>query len=82
MFLATGIDETPLSINIKADPEIAMEQRERYSAVMPGYHMNKKHWNTVTFDGSIGKTLIKQWIDDSYKLVFSSLPKEKKKMLS
>ncbi len=78
MFLATGMDEVPLSINVKADPGAAIEQRERYPAVAPGYHMNKKHWNTVTLDGSINKVLIQQWIDDSYELVVSSLPKDKR----
>jgi predicted DNA-binding protein (MmcQ/YjbR family) len=79
IFLLAGMDEVPLSINIKADPEAAMEQRERYAAVTPGYHMNKKHWNTITLNGSVGKNLIKQWIDDSYELVRSSLPKDKRK---
>jgi predicted DNA-binding protein (MmcQ/YjbR family) len=81
IFLLAGMDEVPLSINIKADPEIAVEQRERYAAVTPGYHMNKKHWNTIVVDGSVGKNLIKQWIDDSYKLVASSLPKAKRKVV-
>jgi len=80
MFLLTGLNEVPLSINIKADPEIAIEQRERYAAVTPGYHMNKKHWNTVALDGSIRNSLIKEWIDDSYGLVVSSLPKAKRKI--
>jgi predicted DNA-binding protein (MmcQ/YjbR family) len=79
IFLLAGMDEVPLSINIKADPEAAIEQRERYPAVSYGYHMNKKHWNTITLDGSVRNTLIKQWIDDSYELVRSSLPKDKRK---
>jgi predicted DNA-binding protein (MmcQ/YjbR family) len=81
IFLLAGMDEVPFSINIKADPESAVEQRERYPAVTPGYHMNKKHWNTIVLDGSVGKNLIKQWIDDSYKLVASSLPKAKRKVV-
>ena len=78
MFLLTSLDEVPLSINIKARPEIAIEQRERYAAVTPGYHMNKKHWNTIVLDGSFRNALLKEWIDDSYELVASSLPKRKR----
>jgi predicted DNA-binding protein (MmcQ/YjbR family) len=74
MFALTDVNSFE-SVNLKADPEIAVEQRERYPAVQPGYHMNKKHWNTVLMDGSISDKLIKQWIDDSYNLVVISLPK-------
>lgn len=66
------------SINLKCDPEEAIELRERYAAVKPGYHMNKTHWNTVTMDSSISNTLLKKWIVDSYNLVRSKLPKSKR----
>jgi predicted DNA-binding protein (MmcQ/YjbR family) len=66
------------SINLKCDPEKAVELRDRYAAVLPGYHMNKKHWNTITFDGSIADKLLKQWIDESYNLVVLTLPKSKR----
>lgn len=62
------------SINLKCDPEQAAELREQYLAVQPGYHMNKKHWNTVLMDGSLPDKLTKTWIDDSYNLVVASLP--------
>ena len=78
MFLLTSLNEVPLSINIKADPEAAIEQRERYPAVTPGYHMNKKHWNTIVLDGTIRNALLKEWIDDSYALVVATLPKAKR----
>ncbi|QKG78945.1 MmcQ/YjbR family DNA-binding protein [Tenuifilum thalassicum] len=65
-----------LSINLKCDPELAIELRERYSSVIPGYHMNKKHWNTVIIDGSISDDLLLEWIDHSYELV--SNPKRNK----
>jgi predicted DNA-binding protein (MmcQ/YjbR family) len=58
-----------LSINLKCDPALALELRERYPAVIPGYHMNKKHWNTVMLDGSVHDTEIKEWIDHSYDLI-------------
>ena len=61
--------EPPLSVNLKCDPELAIELREHYPSVLPGYHMNKKHWNTVHIDGSVGYDLIKEWILMSYKLV-------------
>ena len=58
-----------LSINLKCDPAFAIELRERYSSVTPGYHMNKKHWNTVLMDGSIPDKEIFSWIDHSYDLI-------------
>lgn len=64
------------SINLKCDPEQAIELRERYAAVLPGYHMNKQHWNTVLIDGSISNQLLLQWTKDSYDLVVQSLPKK------
>jgi predicted DNA-binding protein (MmcQ/YjbR family) len=69
MFMAMGIYNSPLQFNVKCDPAKAIELREQYGAVQPGYHMNKKHWNTVIIDGSLNKKLLKQFISDSYKLV-------------
>jgi len=64
----------PYSINLKCDPEKAIELRERYDAVTPGYHMNKTHWNTVDLENNIPPKLIKEWIDHSYELVVNGLP--------
>ncbi len=64
-----------LSLNLKAEPGKAIELREKYQAVVPGYHMNKKHWNTVYIDTSIPDKIIESWIDDSYNLVYFKLPK-------
>ncbi|NLJ43224.1 MAG: MmcQ/YjbR family DNA-binding protein [Bacteroidales bacterium] len=61
--------EGELSINLKCDPVLAIELRERYSSVIPGYHMNKKHWNTVYIDGSVPDKEVFSWIDHSYDLV-------------
>lgn len=69
------------SINLKCDPEKAVELRERYPSVLPGYHMNKKHWNTVMMDGSVDERSLREWIDDSYNLVFASLPATLRKSL-
>lgn len=74
VFLLAGLDNNPVSFNVKCDPDLAVELRERYDAVQPGYHMNKKHWNTITADGSVSGKLIKEWIDHSYELVVDSLP--------
>ncbi|MGN6418601.1 MAG: MmcQ/YjbR family DNA-binding protein [Pseudobacter sp.] len=74
VFLLTGLDSDPLSFNVKCDPDLAVELRERYDAVQPGYHMNKKHWNTITVDGSVSGKLLREWIDHSYDLVVNSLP--------
>ena len=77
MFAATDI-ELFESINLKCDPDKALELREKYEAVQPGYHMNKKHWNTIMMDGSVPDKLITHWIDDSYDLVVQGLTKAHK----
>jgi len=74
--------ESEFSINLKCDPEKAIELREKYSAVKPGYHMNKQHWNTITFDGSISDELIYSWVDNSYLLVVNKLTRAKKVALA
>jgi len=78
MFLLTDLQD-PAWINIKCDPELAVERRERYpEEVVPGWHMNKKHWNTVVTDGSIPDDELRQWIDESYELVVAGLPKRER----
>lgn len=70
IFLLTGLDSNPLQFNVKCDPDKAIELRETYpESILPGYHMNKKHWNTVLVDGSVPNKLLKEMIDDSYSLV-------------
>jgi predicted DNA-binding protein (MmcQ/YjbR family) len=69
IFLLTGFDSEQLSFNVKCDPGLAIELREEYSCVLPGYHMNKKHWNTIVVDGSVSVKKLKEWIDHSYDLV-------------
>lgn len=82
MFLLTGFEYAPIQFNVKCDPEKAIDLRERYHCVLPGYHMNKKHWNTIVADGSVSIQLLKEWIDHSYQLVVDSLPKKEKEKLS
>jgi predicted DNA-binding protein (MmcQ/YjbR family) len=73
MYALCDIDQFE-SINLKCDPELAVQLREEFDAVCPGYHMNKKHWNTVIFDGTINDRLILEWTDLSYQLVVNKLP--------
>ena len=80
MYALTDVDLFE-SINLKCDPEKAVELRERYPAVQPGYHMNKKHWNTVLTDGSVPDLLLKEWIKESYHLVVEGLPKKVRESL-
>jgi predicted DNA-binding protein (MmcQ/YjbR family) len=75
MFALTDLENFE-SVNLKCDPERASQLREEFPAVTPGYHMNKKHWNTVLMDGTISDKLVKIWIDDSYNLVSASLTKK------
>ncbi len=70
IFLLLSLDASPLQFNVKCDPEKAIELRETFpAAVLPGYHMNKKHWNTIIVDGTISAALLKEMIIDSYTLV-------------
>jgi predicted DNA-binding protein (MmcQ/YjbR family) len=80
MFALTNVEAFE-GINLKCEPELAAQLREEYPAVKAGYHMNKKHWNTIVMDGSIGDKLIQQWIDLSYDLVVASLPKKEREAL-
>lgn len=81
MFALADIDVFN-SINLKADPENAIEMRELYNSVQPGYHMNKKHWNTVFVNSDLPQELIFQMIDESYNLVFLSLSKKRRDELA
>jgi predicted DNA-binding protein (MmcQ/YjbR family) len=81
IFLLASLESIPLQINLKCDPEKAIELREEYESVQPGYHMNKKHWNTIIFDGTVPAKKIFEWIDDSYNLVVAGLKKSDFKKL-
>ena len=69
IFLITSLNQEQLRFNVKCDPELAIELREKHHCVLPGYHMNKKHWNTIVVDGSVPVNHLKMWIDHSYDLV-------------
>ena len=82
IFLLTTLNREVLGFNVKCQPEKAEELREQYPCVKPGYHMNKKHWNTVTVDGSVSDALLHAWIRHSYDLIVAALPKKDREALA
>ena len=76
VFLLMGLEHDPLQFNVKCDPERAIELRDEFECIIPGYHMNKKHWNSVIVDGTLNNKKLKEQIDHSYDLV---KPKAKRK---
>jgi predicted DNA-binding protein (MmcQ/YjbR family) len=82
MFALTSLDTTPFRFNLKCDPERALQLREEYDCVLPGYHMNKKHWNSIIVDGSVKDTQLREWIDHSYDLVVQALPRKLQEQLT
>ena len=81
MFALASLDDLPAKVNLKCDPDRALELRDRYEEVQPGYHMSKKHWNTVQLEGAIPSVEIRQMIDHSYDLVVAGLPKAQREGL-
>lgn len=81
MFALVALAGNPGSVNLKCDPALALELRARYAAVRPGYHMNKRHWNTVDLDGSIPDGEVQEMIEHSYELVVASLPRAQRDRL-
>jgi predicted DNA-binding protein (MmcQ/YjbR family) len=81
MFAISALAREPLEISVKCEPELAVELRSSYDAIRPGYHLNKRHWNTITLDGSLPDKLVLDLIQDSYDLVVSALPKRTQKEL-
>lgn len=69
MFALLSLDTTPAQVNLKCDPDRALDLRDQYEQVRPGYHMNKKHWNTVILDGALSDNLVAEMIDHSYGLI-------------
>lgn len=74
IFAITGLDSDQFKVNLKCDPEWAIELRDQHEEIIPGYHMNKQHWNTVLFEGRLPKKLLCELIDHSYQLIYDSLP--------
>ena len=82
MFALLAFEEIPPTANLKCDPDLALELRDRYEEVQPGYHMNKKHWNTVQIDGAIPQQEMTGMIDHSYELVVKALPRAERERLA
>ena len=74
MFALSSLKSRPLAVSVKCDPELASQLRAAYPAIRPGYHLNKRHWNTITLDGSLPDQLVRDLIEDSYDLVVNGLP--------
>ena len=75
MFAISALERVPLEISVKCEPDLAVELRNSYAAIRPGYHLNKRHWNTLTVDGSLPDQLVRDLVEDSYDLIVSALPK-------
>jgi predicted DNA-binding protein (MmcQ/YjbR family) len=81
MFALSALDRTPLEVSVKCEPELAVGLRDSHPAIRPGYHLNKRHWNTLTLDGSLPDQLVRDLIEDSYDLIVSALPKRVRERL-
>ncbi len=79
---ALTTDKTPLSVNLKCDPIYSLELRSLHNDIEPGYHMNKKHWNTITCEGDVSDELFKELVDHSYSLIFHSLTKKERETIN
>ncbi|MFG3257933.1 MmcQ/YjbR family DNA-binding protein [Streptomyces sp. NPDC048172] len=75
IFAFTALDTDPLRVSLKCEPELAVQLREAHAAIAPGWHLNKRHWNTVTLDGSLPDGMVRDLIEDSYDLVVAGLPR-------
>jgi predicted DNA-binding protein (MmcQ/YjbR family) len=81
IFALSRLDASPLQVSLKCEPFLAEQLRASYPCVIPGYHLNKRHWNTVTIDGSLSARMIRDMIEDSYDLVVSRLPRTQRRAL-
>jgi predicted DNA-binding protein (MmcQ/YjbR family) len=81
MFAVSRLAVSPLRVSLKCEPVLAVQLREAHRAVLPGYHLNKRHWNTVIIDGSLPDRMVKDMIEDSYDLVMSALPRSRRRAL-
>jgi predicted DNA-binding protein (MmcQ/YjbR family) len=81
MFALSALKSAPLRVSLKCEPDLAERLRQTYPAVAPGYHLNKRHWNTVTIDGSLPDETLAELIEDSYDLVVAGLPRATRESL-
>jgi predicted DNA-binding protein (MmcQ/YjbR family) len=78
IFALSRLAGRPLCVSLKCEPGLAEQLRDAYAAVAPGYHLNKRHWNTVTLDGSLSDAVVADMLEDSYDLVVSKLPRSRR----
>jgi len=81
MFALSRLESAPLEVSVKCEPDLAVGLRESHPAIRPGYHLNKRHWNTITLDGSLPDEFVRDLIEDSYDLVVSALPRRTREQL-
>ena len=81
MFLLTSLTTSPFRFNVKCDPIIAIESREQYPFIIPGFHMDKTHWNTITISENVSPQFVANWIDHSYELVIRKMSKKTQALL-
>jgi predicted DNA-binding protein (MmcQ/YjbR family) len=81
-FALSALARTPLQVSVKCEPELAVDLRRSYRAIGPGYHLDKRHWNTITLDGSLPDQLLRDLVQDSYDLVAHALPKRTREQLA
>ncbi|MFC1419603.1 MmcQ/YjbR family DNA-binding protein [Streptacidiphilus cavernicola] len=81
VFALTALDGQPLKVSLKCDPDLALQLREAHPAIVGGWHLNKRHWNTVTLDGSVPEPLVREMIEDSYDLIVAKLPRRQQLIL-
>jgi len=76
VFALTALGDEPLKVSLKCDPELAVQLREKHPCIVPGWHLNKRHWNTVTIDGSLPDAMLRELVEDSYDLIVTQLPRK------
>jgi predicted DNA-binding protein (MmcQ/YjbR family) len=81
LFALSALERAPLEVSVKCEPDLAVALRDSYAAIRPGYHLNKRHWNTVTLDGSLEDRMVRDLVEDSYDLVVEGLPKRVREQL-
>jgi predicted DNA-binding protein (MmcQ/YjbR family) len=81
MFALSALETAPLSVSLKCEPSLGEQLREAHTCITPGYHLNKRHWNTVVLDGSLADAVVRDLVEDSYDLVVSALPKARRRAL-
>ena len=75
LFAISALGVSPLRVSLKCEPDLAEQLRAAHSAIVPGYHLNKRHWNTVTLDGSVSDSMVRDMVEDSYDLIAAAMPR-------